>query len=144
MFSIVLFIISCHFGLPPINQGVYVEKIVNNSPEFDFQHVLKAAFSNQILANQALGKTPLSIAVLTSQERVIAIDGSAQQWELTLRIRASVPEKQPVELAHRVRYVLHSDTDLAFPAARQTAYQKAAQKLAADAVQIILYSPDMK
>ena len=144
MFSVVLFIISCHFGLPPINHGVYLEKISNDSPEFDFQHVLTGAFSREILKHQAAGGTPLSIVVVRAQETVIAHDGTGQQWELALQIRAGLPSKNPLELTERVRFVLDNDGDLAFPAVRQDAYRRAAEKLAAHAVQIILYSPDMK
>ena len=118
--------------------------MINNSPQFDFQHALRASFSKEIIKQNGVGPIPLSISVSRSQERLVATDGVMQQWALTIGIQASLPQKDPIDLIQTIRYELHKDRARAFPAARQHAYRKAADKLAADAVRLLLFSPDLK
>ena len=144
MFAVVLFIVSCHFGLPPVHHKVYVEQIVNNAPEYDFQHILQAAFTEQLIKNEANGSTPLRVEVISADERVISVEQGHQQWELRLRVRTRLPGAPPIEFTQKARYVLAEDAEQSFPIARQAAYREAAHALAADAVRVIVFAPEKK
>ena len=139
MFFLFLFLFACRLGVPPQNNGYFVQKIHSQGVEFGVDQMLRKSFVRALSHRQATGGSPVQLDYLKIEEKLIYTRDKKQIWQVEMRLQIRTIKDRQLVVFDKESYSFQSP--IQFADSRRQAYVRLSNRLSERAVTWLLFAP---